>query len=58
MIANETCVRFAIRDLPVDVQNIIVAQLRETPNAPIKSKRLEGFMKRWSDPTRPRVLFS
>jgi hypothetical protein len=56
MIANETCVCFALRDLPVDVQKIIVAHLKEPPKAPIKSKRLESFMKRWSDPNRPKIM--
>lgn len=56
MIQNELAVRFAICDLPVDVQNIIVSHLKEAPAAPVKSKRLQAFMKRWSDPNRPKVM--
>lgn len=56
MIQNELVVRFAIRDLPVDTQNIIVSHLREPPKLPVKSKKLESFMKRWVDPNRPKIM--
>jgi len=56
MIQNELLVRRILHDLPVDVQHHVVGLLKEPPGAPIKSKRLQGFMKRWTDPNRPRVM--
>lgn len=56
MIQNELLVRRALRDLPVEIQHLVVGHLKEPPGAPIKSKRLQGFMKRWTDPNRPRVM--
>lgn len=56
MIKNELLVRRAICDLPVEIQHIVVGHLKEPPGAPIKSKRLQEFMDRWSDPKRPKVM--
>ena len=50
---NEMLVRRAIASLPVDVQAKIVEFVKAPPQ---KSKRLQAFMNRWSDPARPRVM--
>lgn len=61
---DSLAVRVALRELPVDIQHKIMCIVHEPPPTPRKvvmSKRLQGFINRWKDPERskimPRALF-
>jgi hypothetical protein len=56
---DSLAVRFALRELPVDVQHKIMCIVHTPPPAPRKvvlSKRLQGFIDRWKDPKRPKIM--
>ena len=56
---DSLAVRMALRELPIDIQHAIMCIVHEPPPAPRKvamSKRLQGFINRWEDPDRPKVM--
>ena len=58
-MSDNLATRVALRALPNDIQHKIMCIVREPPPAPIKSavsRRLQGFMNRWTDPSRPRIM--
>lgn len=56
-MAVELAVCRALRELPVEIQHKIMSIVNEPPPAPKKpSLCLQKFMKRWSDPNRPKIM--
>ena len=56
---DSLAVRVALRELPDDIQHKIMCTVHSPPPAPRKammSKRLQGFVNRWKDPERPRII--
>lgn len=54
---TELAVCRALRDLPTEIQSKIMDIVNQPPPAPKKpSVRLQSFMKRWSDPNRPKIM--
>jgi len=58
-MSDSLAVRVALRELPVDIQHKIMCTVHSPPPAPRKvvmSKRLQGFINRWKDPERPKIM--
>lgn len=56
---DSLAVRVALRELPLDIQHEIMRTVHNPPPAPrktIMSKRLQGFVNRWKDPDRPKIM--